>query len=674
MTIARSLIVEEPRTVRADDVSKFFDNASDLLCVADFDGHFTAVNPAWQSTFGLPLQTFLETPWIKFVHPDDRMRSMAESIRLRTERTCFNFVNRHVCSDGSYRWLSWNAKSNPETQRIYGIARDISHTGWAERYITNPLNLDFEGEVDKRTKKWQEAVDHLKRQVAARDIADEALRDTHQLLNSIVTSSPHAIIAVDGDRNVRLWNPAATRIFGWTEDETLGNRVPFVADEQRRQSDEFNRRALAGETFTNFELQRTNRDGVKVDCLVSAAPTLDASGKYDGFLTIATDITEYKKLEQQFLRTQRLQGLGTLASGIAHDLNNVLAPIGMALQLIRMKSSDESMNRTLETLDSCIKRGSGLIRQVLTFARGVEGERVPLQMKHLLNDTERVLSQTIAKSIRIHTDVPRDLWMIVADATQIHQVLMNLGVNARDAMPDGGTLTIRAKNVVLDEAYVTLSGQGNPGPHVMMEIKDDGVGIPAEAFDKVFEPFFTTKQATSGTGLGLSTVAAIVKNHGGFINLYSEVGRGTSFKVYFPAVPSESEQKAASEVDILPLGNGETILVVDDEAAVRDLAKIILGEYGYKVMTAEDGAEGVATYAQHRDKIRLIISDQDMPVMNGDAMLRSIRRIDPEVQVITTSGLSPQRIESETSRLFHLPKPYTARQLLQGVRKMIDRA
>jgi two-component system cell cycle sensor histidine kinase/response regulator CckA len=654
----------------------FFNVAPDLLCVSNFKGRLTAVNPAWETTFGIPRQTLLDGPWITFVHPEDRVRSMAECVRLRTERTCLNFVNRFMCSDGSYRWLSWNANSDPNLQKIYAVGRDITDTGWAEKYLANTLNFDLEAEIDTRTKRWQEAVDQLKRQLAARDIADEALRDTHQLLNSIITASPHAVIAVDADRNVRLWNPAASRIFGWTEDETLGGRVPFVGEKQRTHSEEFNRRALAGETFTNFALERTRRDGTMADLLVSSAPTLNALGKVDGFLTIATDITEYKKLEQQFLRTQRLQGLGTLASGIAHDLNNVLAPIGMALQLMRMKSSDESLHRTLDTLDSCVKRGAGLIRQVLTFARGVEGERVPLQTRHLLNDTHRVLEQTLAKSISIQTDVPRDLWVVIADATQIHQVLMNLCVNARDAMPDGGTLTMRAENVVLDEAYVQMSGHGAAGPYVMFEIKDDGAGIPAEVRDQIFEPFFTTKESASGTGLGLSTVAAIVKNHSGFINLYSEVGRGTSFKVYFPAVPNETEQQAAAANESVPLGKGELVLIADDEAAVRDISKVILEEHGYTVVTAEDGAVGVAVYAQHRDNIRLIISDMDMPVMNGAAMLRSIRRINPDVRVIAASGLSAgtSTAAAQEKGVYHLPKPYTAVQLLRVVRNMIDSA
>jgi len=589
---------------------------------------------------------------------------------MKTERTCLNFVNRYICADGNYRWLSWNAKSYPESQQIFWAARDITATGWAERAV---LTLDLESQVRTGTKQWQNAVAALKQQLAARSIADEALRETHELLRSIITACPHAIIAVDADRNVRLWNPSATKLFGWTEDETLGQPVPFVREQQRKVSDDFNQRALAGEAFTEFAVERTRRDGTKLDLLMSTTSTMTASGTVDGFITVATDLTEFKKLEQQFLRTQRLEGLGKLASGIAHDLNNVLAPISMSLELIRMKSPDASVHQTLDTLATCVQRGAGLIRQIHTFARGVEGERIPLQTRHLLQDTQHVLEQTLAKSITIACNISPDLWVVIADATQIHQVLMNLCVNARDAMPDGGTLTIRAENVTLDERYIQMSKQGRPGTYVMVEIKDNGVGIPADVSGKIFEPFFSTKDVGKGTGLGLSTVAAIVKNHGGFINLYSELGRGTSFKIYLPAVPSEKVAQAAG-AEALPFGNGELILIVDDEAAVRDLSKIVLETHGYKVITAANGAEGLATYAEHQKAIRVVVSDTDMPVMNGAAMMSTIQRTDPGARLIAASGLSgegspdAQLIEA----IFRLPKPYTAAQLLRAVREMID--
>jgi PAS domain S-box-containing protein len=525
-------------------------------------------------------------------------------------------------------------------------------------------------EIKKETERLRVELENQVRQRTAE------LRVINQTLNSIIAASPHGILAVDRDRNVFLWNPAATRIFGWTADEVIGGKVPFVPDNQRQDSDLFSQRALQGETFTNREVRRMRRDGTPLDLLVSAAPAYDESGKVTGFVTVLTDITEHKKLEQQLFRAQRLESLGTLASGVAHDLNNVLAPIGMALELFRMKLTDETSRNTLNSLETCVNRGSGLIRQVLTFARGVQGERVDVQTKHLMQETEKVLRETLPKSIRIVSDVPRDLWLVSADATQIHQVLMNLCVNARDAMPQGGTLTISGQNVVLDETYVELNAGAATGPHVVIEIHDTGHGIPAEIRGKIFEPFFTTKDLSKGTGLGLSTVAAIVRNHGGHVNLYSEVGKGTSFKIYIPAIPSQARQSHSDRKVILPRGSGELILIVDDEAAVRQITRLTLEEHGYRVLEAQDGADGVAVYAQHRNEIQLVISDTDMPVMSGPAMLQSLERINSRLKVITTSGLGANNKSAESGKTTGsirgvLPKPYTSEQLLRTVYKLL---
>jgi two-component system cell cycle sensor histidine kinase/response regulator CckA len=523
---------------------------------------------------------------------------------------------------------------------------------------TMRLQAELEAQVRKRTVELQVA---------------------NQTLNSIIAASPQAIIGVDGQRNVSLWNPAATRIFGWKFDEVMGRKVPFVTDDKRQESDLFNQRVLAGEAVTNYELQRTRRDGTLLDLLVSAAPLYDDKARVDGFVTVVADITEYKKLEQQLLRAQRLESLGTLASGIAHDLNNVLAPISMALQLFRMKLPDPGSQNTLDALDSCVNRGASLIRQVLTFARGIQGDRVHVQTRHLLQETEKVLVQTLPKSIMVVSDVPRDLWVVSADPTQLHQVLMNLCINARDAMPEGGTLTITGYNAVLDETYVQMNPELSVGPYVVIEVQDTGQGIPAEIRNKIFEPFFTTKEPGKGTGLGLSTVAAIVRNHNGYINLSSEVGKGTSFKIYFPALPNQENQLHSNRAAMLPTGAGELILIADDEAAVRQITRVTLETHGYRVVEAQDGAEGVALYAQHRDEIRLVISDTDMPLMNGAAMIRSLERINPRVKVITTSGLAantktPDSTPSRVGCGVPLPKPYTAEQLLRTVHSVLNSA
>ena len=658
---------------RSQELDRFFALSPDLLCIADFEGRFISLNPAWEYTLGYSAEELLSVPYFDFVHPDDRQRTVDEATRLTRETAASTLLNRYRCKDGTYKWLRWNSASDLSRREIYASARDITPVRKLQDELKE-FNSTLEQRVRVRTEQWQRANEALRAEAAVRTRTEEALRQAYETLRSVFAASPHAIIAVDAMRNVRVWNPAAARIFGWTEEEVVGGKVPFVTEDTRDESRHFNERALNGETFTNFEMRRHRRDGAVVDLLVSAAPTYDSNGVIDGFLTVATDVTEHKKLEAQLLRTQRLESLGTLASGIAHDLNNVMAPIVMALELFRMKTREPGTLRILDTLDSCATRGAGLVRQILTFARGMQGERVPLQTRHLLKDVENVLVQTLPKSITINSDFPQDLWIVSADVTQIHQVLMNLTVNARDAMASGGTLTITAQNVVLDETYASMNRSASTGPHVVIDVKDTGHGIPNDIKERIFEPFFTTKEIGKGTGLGLSTVAAIVKNHHGFINLYTEAGRGTSFKVYFPALPGQEGQMALKTIQAIPTGSGETILVVDDESAVRDIAKLTLEAHGYCVLVAQDGAEGVATYAKHSERIRMVISDMDMPVLNGQAMIRLLERINPEIRVISTSGLAPTPQAAPTPFRVSLSKPYTAEELLRTVDRVLRTA
>lgn len=636
---------------KSDEIEVFFNTSSDLLAIADFNGMLVRVNAAWTTTLGLTEETLLTKTYIALIHPDDQREALTSVSPSKQEAKRLHFVARFRTASASYRLLHCSVVSDPERRQIYLSAREMP--GWRE---------DAERAAQAR---------RIAEQIRGDSNLEEALRHTVETVTSIIVSCPHAIIAVDRNRNVRIWNPAATRIFGWTDEEVVGNRVPFVTTDQQHSSDDFNDRAMQGEVFTNHEVQRHRRDGTPVDLLVSAGPTYDINGVIDGFVTVATDITEHKKLEQQFLRTQRMESIGTIAGGVAHDLNNVLAPIQMSIELLRMKSSDPTIERTLDTLQGCVKRGADLIRQILTFARGVKAERAPLQTRNVVRDMHKVVVETMPKSIEIISEVPTDLWNISADMTQLHQVLMNLCINARDAMPEGGTLSISAGNVVLDEAFVRMSGGPATGPHVFIEIRDSGSGIPAEIRDRIFEPFFTTKGIDKGTGLGLSTVAAIVKSHRGFINLYSEVGRGTSFKVYLPALTTMAQQQTTEIARTLPTGNGELILVVDDEAAVRDIAALTLESHGYRVLQAQDGADGVARYAQHLGEIKLVISDMDMPVMNGAAMIRSLERIDPNVRVLSASGLigGPPPTQSSVRKV--LPKPYTAEQLLNAVHDLV---
>ncbi len=422
-----------------------------------------------------------------------------------------------------------------------------------------------------------------------------------------------------------------------------------------------------------YEKEFLGKDGRRVPVLIAGARVDDAP---DQGVAFVTDLTERKKLEKQFLRAQRMESIGTLAGGIAHDLNNVLAPILMGIELLKESNTSSDAQEMLATIETSAKRGADLVRQVLSFARGVDGVRVHVTMAHLMRDLLKVMRDTFPKSIDIHLESTSDLWVVAGDPTQLHQVFMNLCVNARDAMPHGGHLQLTMENVVLDDTYTALNPDAHAGAYVLVKVVDTGSGIPPEMRDKVFEPFYTTKEIGKGTGLGLSTTMAIVKSHGGFINLYSELGRGTKFKVYLPAnTTAESAEDVAAAQSGLPRGHGELVLVVDDEDAVRDIAQRTLERYGYRVVLAANGAEAVAVYARQQADVAVVLTDMAMPIMDGPALIVALRSINPEVKIIGSSGLASnggvaRAIGAGVPQF--VPKPYTARVLLTTLRKAID--
>lgn len=400
------------------------------------------------------------------------------------------------------------------------------------------------------------------------------------------------------------------------------------------------------------------------------------AGQPQAFLVINTDVTEKKSLEQQFLRSQRMESLGTLASGVAHDLNNVLAPILVTIELLRPLARDNDDKELLTMLEKGVHRGAGIIRQLLTFGRGVEGQRGEIQPRILLKEMAKIIQETFPKSVVFAPEIPADLWHINADATQVHQVLLNLCVNARDAMPQGGRLILAAENLVLDELYAEGNSEAKPGSYVVLQVSDTGTGIPAELLDKIFDPFFTTKPPGKGTGLGLSTVLGIVKSHGGFVEVFSRPGEGTQFKVYFPALQQSPPMPSAASPQQLPRGNGELILVVDDEDAIRSIARRMLEKSGYRVLMANNGAEGVVAFSQHKSEIQVVLTDMVMPVMDGASLIRVLRGYSETVKIVAMSGLTAQ--EAEASNPGHpadafLHKPFTLDRLLTTLGRLLAR-
>jgi CheY-like chemotaxis protein len=379
-------------------------------------------------------------------------------------------------------------------------------------------------------------------------------------------------------------------------------------------------------------------------------------------------------MESQFLRAQRMESIGTLAGGIAHDLNNVLSPILMAIDMLQLKTTDESSRKWLDVLRTNAERGGNMVRQVLSFARGVEGERVALQPKHLIKEIVKILKETLPKSIEINFRVPDDLWIISADATQMHQVLMNLCVNSRDAMPEGGSIWIKAENVFVDQNYARMHLEAKSGRYVVITVSDTGPGMTPEVQSRIFEPFFTTKEMTKGTGLGLSTALTIVKSHGGFINVYSELHKGSQFTIYLPALDAPGLAEGEKTQTDLPAGNGELVLVVDDEESIREITRGTLEAFGYKVMTASDGTEALAIYADHKNEIEVVLTDMVMPFMDGSATIRALQRMNPAVRIIAASGLGTGQRAGEGALegvSVFLNKPYTAERLLKTLAQVL---
>jgi len=499
--------------------------------------------------------------------------------------------------------------------------------------------------------------------------AEQKIREQAALLD--ITTD--AILVRDRENKILFWNKGAEHMYGWKADDVLGKSANKLLYKETSSQLEVALKSVLEIGEWQGELHQVTKDGKKI--IVESRWTLvrDEAKQPKSILTVNTDITQKKQLEAQFLRTQRLESIGTLASGIAHDLNNVLTPILMTAQLLETQVHDERSKRLLPILVTNAKRGANLVKQVLSFARGLEGKFTILQIKHLISEIKQIAKQTFPKSIEFYTSIPQYLGTVFGDATQLHQVLMNLCVNARDAMPDGGTLSISAENLFIDQNHAKMNLDAQVGPYIVITVADTGTGIPPEILDRIFEPFFTTKEIGKGTGLGLSTVIGIIKSHGGFVKVYSEVGRGTQFKVYLPE--AEVDQITPVEDLELPTGKGELILVVDDEAAIRDITKTSLETYNYRALTASDGIEAIALYAEHRQEISVVLTDMMMPSMDGATTIRTLRKIEPHVKIVAVSGLVSKdklaQVASIGVKTF-LAKPYTTKELLTTLHEVLS--
>ncbi len=510
--------------------------------------------------------------------------------------------------------------------------------------------------------------------ITERRQAERRIREQAEMLNQ----AREAIFITDLEHKIIYWNHGAERLFGWKLDDVLGRTAEGLLGPASGGSLVIARDETMMKGQWHGELQMLNRDraSLVVDCRQSLVR--DDAGNPKARLWINSDITDRKRLEEQFLRAQRMENIGMLAAGIAHDLNNMLAPILLAAPMLQEHVHDTGALSLLATLEKSAERGANLVRQILAFAHGATGEHRLLQVKHLLRDISAVIAGTFPKSIKLEDYVTSELWTIKGNPTQVHQVVLNLCVNARDAMPNGGTLRLRAENRVLDHAAANAIDGARAGVFIVLQVEDTGIGIPPEVLKRMWEPFYTTKEAGKGTGLGLSTVRGIIESHGGFAEVISVVGRGTTFRVYLPAAESGPVDKlAAPEAVVQQPGRGELILVVDDERHIRDMTRTMLTRKGYRVILAADGAEAAVVFAQRAAEIRLVITDLHMPNLDGAMLGRALRRINPAARMLVVSGMSsalgnrPDYKPEEFADGF-LHKPYKPEKLIAKVQELLN--
>lgn len=610
-----------------------------------WDWHIQINKTLWSPNlglmYGLPIDTLCPNceDFLKLIYPEDCERFQERVSQSLEKKVDFICEYRIVGGDGSLNWLSSRGKvycnENGEPIRMIGTTRDISERKATEQQL-------FE-------------------QAALLDIATDG------------------IFVRDFQAQILFWNRGAEKIYGWKSQEVLHkNPKDIFYDSTSHEQEIIPLQTVVRVGSWQGELRKRTQSNQLIVVQSRWTLMLDDDGQPKSILTVDTDITEKKQVEEQFARAQqmeihakKMESIGTLAGGIAHNINNHLTPILGYAQLLRSKSSldKDSYLPMVTTIEANAKKGAALVRQLLSYARGVEIQDTIIQIGDLIRDTIQVAKETFSfpQSIKFSTYLPPKLWTISGDKNELEQVLINLMVNAGHAMPNGGNLSISAENLSISEEMRQINHYAGVGNYIVITVEDTGTGMPPEILERIFEPFFTTKEIGKGTGLGLSTVLGTIKSHKGFINVDSEVGKGSKFKVFLPSVNQEVMPLEPDDGEMYP-GRGELILVVDDEPQVLEVTKNILESYNYQTITAKNGMEAIAIYALYKQQIKAVLMDMMMPEMDGSSAISNLKKINPQVKIIACSGRNIQNMlepSNENQVPAILSKPYTNQELLE---------
>jgi PAS domain S-box-containing protein len=630
-------------------MDRFFRMSADMLCVAGTDGFFLELNPAFERVLGYSLEELKQKPFIEYVHPDDQASTLAEVEKLSAGAVTLHFENRYRCKDGSYRWLQWT--SQPDTKRglLFAVARDVTESK----------------EREERLRK-----------------AEEALRQSHNDLatryQAVVRASGQLIYDLDSnDRSISHANPG--NALGYIDEDLAGgfaHWVELIHPDDRTAFESGMQLTLDSGIPFSLEYRVQRNDGKYVHVADRGYPVADDSGRTLRVVGFIVDVSDRKKLEDQLRQAQKMEAVGTLAGGIAHDFNNLLTVICGYTELhLEQLEEGNPLRRDLEVVKMASDRATALTRQLLAFSRRQVLQPQVLNLNSVISEMEKMLRRLIREDIEFLTRLDPDVAHVLADPGQVEQVLMNLVVNARDAMPQGGRLLIETANAVLDDSYPRSHMGASKGPHVMLAVSDTGCGMDDGTKERAFEPFFTTKPQGEGTGLGLSTVYGIVKQSGGNIYAYSEPGSGTSIKVYLPQVLDSVVSTHERDAQASPPSGTETVLLVEDEDMVRVLAKRILEGCGYVVLDAPNGADALDVAEDHKGTIDLVLTDVTMPRMGGFELVKELLSVRPRIHSIYMSGYTDQGLtrqhELDPSFTF-LQKPFTPASLARQVRKTLD--